>query len=211
METIIERDYCIRHPNKIIPLFGLDIYFGLLFNTNTSLLERLTNKYYAAGIPMPGSVGNAYKLSALIEFRVARIYQRMAEQFRQHPAANKLFLDLYNEEMEHGRLMLLCYYTVELTPSIRFIPSVRDPEIRNTLQDLKALERRVHTFSLDQALDTTKELEQGEVNIIFGKLLSQVDQEQSLLFIEQFKQMENHSESVPRRIRELRQREPSTA
>ena len=82
METIIGRDYCIRHPGKIIRLFGLDIYLGLLFNKKKSLLERLTDKYSAAGIPMPGSIGNAYKLSALIEFRVARIYERMAEQFK---------------------------------------------------------------------------------------------------------------------------------
>ncbi len=205
METIIERDFCIRHPGKIIRLFGLDIYLGLLFNKEKSLLERLTDKYASEGVPLPGPVGNAYKLSALIEFRVARIYKRMAELFKSSAAAHSLFEDLYNEEMEHGRLMLLCYYTVELTPTIEFIPSVRDPEIRNTLQDLKALERRVHTFSLDKALDTTKELELGEVNIIFGKLLSQVNQEQSDLFIEQFKQVENHSESVPRRIQELRQ------
>jgi len=205
MESIIERDFCIRHPGKIIRLFGLDIYLGLLFNKDKRLQERLTDKYAVEGVPMPGSVENAYKLSALIEFRVARIYKRMAALFESYAAAHTLFTDLYNEEMEHGRLMLLCYYTVELTPSIKFIPSVRDPEIRNTLQDLKALERRVHTFSLNKALDITKELELGEVNIIFGKLLSQVDQEQSQLFMEQFKQAENHSESVPRRIQELRQ------
>lgn len=204
METIIERGYCLRHPRKIIRLFGLDIYLGLLFDKKKSLLERLTNKYSIEGIPMPGSVGNAYKLSALIEFRVARIYKSMAEQFQETPDAHQLFMDLYNEEMEHGRMMLHCYYTVELSPSIKFIPGISDPKIRNTLHDLRALEKRVFTLSLDKALEITNELERGEVNIIFGQLLTQVDQEQSLLFIEQFKKAENHSESVPRRTRELR-------
>ena len=82
METIIDRDFCIKHPSRIIGLFGLDVYLGLLFNQRKSLLERLTEKYSAHGMPMPGPLGNAYKLSALFEFRVARIYQRMAERFR---------------------------------------------------------------------------------------------------------------------------------
>ena len=205
METIIERDYCIRHPRKIIGLFGLDVYLGLLFNRNKSLLERLTDKYSAHGVPMPGSVGNAYKLSALFEFRVARIYERMAERFKDQPAAKELFMELHNEEMEHGRLMLVCYYTVELTPSIEFIPDVRDPAIRDALNELRELQRRIDTLSLSEALDITDELERGEVNVIFGKLLNQVDQAQSKLFAEQFKGVEGHSESVPRRIRELKQ------
>jgi len=205
MESIIERDYCIRHPGKIIGLFGLDVYLGLLFNKNKSLLERLTDKYSAHGVAMPGSVGNAYKLSALFEFRVARIYERMAERFKDQPAAKDLFMELHNEEMEHGRLMLVCYYTVELTPSIEFIPDVRDPAIRDALNELRELQRRVDTLSLPEALDITDELERGEVNVIFGKLLNQVDQAQSKLFAEQFKGVEGHSESVPRRIRELKQ------
>lgn len=205
METIIAREYCIRRPRKIIGLFGLDVYLGLLFNKNKSLLERLTDKYSMHGVSMPGSVGNAYKLSALFEFRVARIYERMAEHFKGYPAAHSLFKDLHDEEMEHGRLMLVCYYTVELTPSIKFIPDVRDPEIRNSLNDLRELERKVDTLSLQEALEITDELERGEVNVIFGKLLNQVDQAQTKLFMEQFKGIEGHSESVPRRIRQLKQ------
>ncbi len=160
---------------------------------------------------MPGPVGNAYKLSALIEFRVARVYQRMAEQFKSHAAAHALFTDLHNEEIEHGRLMLLCYYTVELTPSIKFIPNISDPEITNTLHDLKVLEKSIHGFSLEQALDTTNELELGEVNIIFGKLLGQVGQEQSTLFMEHLKKAEGHSKSVPRRIQALRRSSSAAA
>jgi len=204
METIIERGYCLRHPRKIIRLFGMVIYLGLLFDKKKTLLEHLINKHNTEGVPMPGSIGNAYKLSALIEFRVARIYKTMAEQFKDNPQAHRLFMDLYNEEMEHGRLMLHCYYTVELSPSISFIPGISDPKIKNTLHDLKALEKRVFTLPLDKALEMTNELERGEVNIIFGQLLTQVNQEQSQLFIEQFKKAEGHSESVPRRIRELK-------
>ncbi len=205
METIIDRDYCIRHPRKIIGLFGLDVYLGLMFNKNKSLLERLTDKYSAHGIPMPGPVGNAYKLSALFEFRVARIYERMASCFKGQPAAHDLFMELHDEEMEHGRLMLVCYYTVELTPSIEFIPDVRDPEIRDSLNKLRELERKVDSLTLEEALEITNNLEQSEVNVIFGKLLNQVDSAQSKLFAEQFKGIEGHSESVPRRINELRQ------
>lgn len=206
METIIDREYCIKQPRKIIGLFGLDVYIGLIINKNKSLLERLTDKYSSHGVPMPGSVGNAYKLSALFEFRVARIYERMAKCFKDQPAAYDLFMELHDEEMEHGRLMLICYYTVELTPSIKFIPDVRDPDIRDSLHELRELERRVDTLSLIEALEITDELERGEVNVIFGKLLSQVDSAQSNFFAEQLKGIEGHSESVPRRIRELKQK-----
>jgi rubrerythrin len=205
METIIDRDFCIRHPRKIIGLFGLDVYLGLLFNNGKSLLERLADKYSAHGLPMPGPLGNAYKLSALFEFRVARIYRSMAERFKDQTEAHDLFMELSEEEMEHGRLMLVCYYTVELTPSIDFIPSVRDPAIRDSLNELRELERRVDSLSLKEALEITIGLEKSEVNVIFGKLLSQVDKAQSRLFVEQFKGIEGHSESVPRRISELRQ------
>ena len=204
METIIDRDYCIKHPGRIIRLFGLDIYLGLVFNKNKSLLERLTDKYSAHATPMPGPLGNAYKLSALFEFRVARIYQRMAEQFKEQSAAHDLFMELHEEEMEHGRLMLVCYYTVELNPSIVFIPDVRDPAIRKSLNELRALEHKVDSLTLKEALDITIGLEKSEVNVIFGKLLNQVDSAQSKIFAEQFKGIEGHSESVPRRINELR-------
>jgi len=53
-------------------------------------------------------------------------------------------------------------------------------------------------------MDATKELELGEVNITFGELLSKINQEQSRLFIKQFKRVKNHSESAPRCIQELR-------
>jgi rubrerythrin len=205
METIIDRDFCLSHPRKIIGLFGVDIYLGLLLNKDKSLLERLTDKYAAHGTPMPGPLGNAYRLSALFEFRVARIYERMAERFRDNIAAHELFMELHEEEMEHGRLMLVCYYTVELNPSIEFIPDVRDPAIRDSLNELRDLERRVEELTLQEALEITIGLEKSEVNVIFGKLLNQVDKAQSRLFVEQFKGIEGHSESVPRRISELRQ------
>ena len=205
METIIDRDFCVRNPGKIIGLFGLDVYLGLLINKKKSLLERLTEKYSAHGTPMPGPLGNAYRLSALFEFRVARIYQRMAERFKDHTPAYELFMELHEEEMEHGRLMLVCYYTVELTPSIEFIPDVREPAIRDSLNELRELERSVDGLSLEEALEITIKLEKSEVNVIFGKLLNQVDKAQSKLFVEQFKGIEGHSESVPRRISELRQ------
>jgi hypothetical protein len=82
---------------------------------------------------------------------------------------------------------------------------VRDPAIRDSLNDLRELERKVDNLALEEALDITIKLEQSEVNVIFGRLLNQVDSAQSKLFAEQFKGVEGHSESVPRRITELKQ------
>ncbi len=81
MAEIIGRDYCLRHPRKIIGLFGLQIFIGMLLSRKKSLLQRVTETYERRGIPMPGSVGNAYRISALIEYRMSRLYSKLALRF----------------------------------------------------------------------------------------------------------------------------------
>lgn len=206
MQAVIDRDFCLKNPYKIIRLFGIDVFFGMLLYKDKTLLERVATKYRARRIAMPGTVGNAYKLSALFEFRVAHIYGAMAERFRSVAQAHRLFKDLEEEEMEHGRLMLACLYQIALTPALRFVPSVRDPQIRASLIALRRIERSVAGMSLEEALKTTGELEASEVNTIFGRLLAQVDKAQTQLFAEQLKGAQSHPESVPRRIKELKER-----
>jgi hypothetical protein len=206
MQAVIDRDFCLKNPFTIIRLFGLDIFLGMLLHKDKTLLERVSQKYRTRRIAMPGSVGNAYKLSALFEFRVAHIYGAMARRFQSVPEAQRLFKDLEEEEMEHGRLMLACLYQIALTPALRFIPSVRDPEIRRSLIELRRIERAVAGMSLEQALETAGRLEASEVNTIFGRLLRQVDKAQTQLFAEQLKGAQSHPESVPRRIKELKER-----
>ncbi len=205
MSAVIDRDYCLKHPVKIIRLFGLGVYLGMALSTHKTLLQRVTEKYQASRIPFPGPVGNAYRLSALFELRVSRIYAAMARQFAHEPDAAKLFSDLSQEETEHGRVMLTCLFQVTLSPKVGFIPSIRDPEIRAGLARLRALERRVRTLTLDEALDLALDLERGEVNIIFGRLLAQVDSAQLALFAERLRGPQNHSQSVPKRVKALRQ------
>ena len=204
MNELIDKSYCIKHPVKIIRTFGLSTYIAMFF-TNKGLLQYLTDDYLSHGTAMPGSLGNAYKLSALFEYRVARIYQRMAEKFKDKSEVYQLYTDLQNEELEHGRYMMVCLFNVIATPSITFEPNISDPEIKNGLNELRKLEKQVESLSLEEALKITVELEQGEVNIIFGKLLKQVDSSVVDFFNEQFKTIEGHSESVPRRIIELKQ------
>jgi len=54
-------------------------------------------------VPPLGAVGNAYRLSALFELRVARIYECMAERFSDIVPAYSLFKELHEEELEHAR------------------------------------------------------------------------------------------------------------
>lgn len=206
MQAVIDRDYCLRHPGKIIRLFGLDVWLGMLLDRNKTLLERVVDKYRAHAVPLPGALGGAYKCSALFEFRVARIYAAMAERFADTPEASGLFQDLSEEELEHGRVMLTCLFHVTAGPGRDFAPSVRDPDIRDALRRLRAIERRVPEMDLGEALRVTGELEASEVNVIFGRLLAQVDKAELALFAEHLSGAEGHSESVPRRIAALRQR-----
>lgn len=204
MQAVIDRDYCLRHPGQIAKFFGWDVVLGMMLSDKKTLLERVADKCTAHGVPMPGSLGNAYKLSALFEFRVAKIYSAMAERFADQPDAGSLFRDLSEEEMEHGRIMLACLYEIATKPDIDFVPSVRDEEMRESLNELREIQRRVPEMSLEEALKVTDELERGEVNVIFGRLLKQVGKPELELFAERLEGAQNHSESVPRRIRELK-------
>jgi rubrerythrin len=204
MSAVIDRQYCLSHPFQIARLFGLDIFLGMLLSSRKTLLERVTEKYQASRIPFPGTLGNAYRLSALFEFRAARLYAAMARRFRDQPDAARLFSDLSEEEMEHGRVMLTCLFQVTLSQKPAFVPSIRDPEIRAELRRLRALERTIDQLSLDQALDLAIELERGEVNVIFGRLLGQVESAQLQLFAKELTGPQSHATCVPKRIQDLR-------
>lgn len=206
MQAVIDRAHCLKHPFRIVRLYGLDIFLGMLLRADKTLLERIAEKYRARRVAMPGTLGNAYKLSALFEFRVAHIYGAMAERFQSIPEAHRLFLDLKEEEMEHGRLMLACLYQVAVRPEVQFVPSIRDPGIRESLNELRRIEHEVAGMSLEGALAVTGKLEASEVNTIFGRLLMQVGKEETELFAEELRGAQGHPESVPRRIKALRER-----
>jgi hypothetical protein len=206
MQAVIDRDYCLKNPIRIIRLFGLDVFLGMLFSKKKTLLERIADKYRAHKVAMPGTLGDAYKLSALFEFRVAHIYGAMAERFKAQREVHGFFRDLQEEELEHGRLMLACLYQVAVRPDVDFAPSVRDPQIRESLNRLREIERQVPRMSLDEAFQTTNDLEASEVNVIFGRLLKQVGKTETELFAEQLQGAQSHPESVPRRIKVLKAR-----
>ncbi len=207
MGEIIGRDYCLKNPAKIINLYGVGIFLGMLFSKKKSLLQRVTESYRMRGVPMPGYAGNAYKISAMIEFRIAGLYSQIAKKFGDQVAVRDLFLELQQEEMEHGRLMLLCLYTIALKPNLSFFPSVRDPEIRELTNWLREIRKKIDFLSLEEILELTEKIEQGEVNTIFGKLLKQTDQSESHLFREQMELLKDHAQSVPLKINKLRQKQ----
>ncbi len=206
MSRLIDRSYCLKHPAEVVRFFGLAASLGTLVSDKKSLLERVVDHYEAHGFAFPGDVGRAYRLAALIEYRVAQIYGRLAERFAAQPEVAAFFRDLQEEEREHGEVMQLCRFGVVLHPRLQFIPSIRDPEIRAILTRLRELRGRIDTISLEEALATTVALEQSEVNSIFDRLLKQVDAGEVRLFQGRLSEVEGHAESVPRRVVALRQR-----
>lgn len=204
MEKSSARAYCLRHPGEVVSTFGFAVFLRLLAGGSKSLLQRVIEAQEGHGIAMPGQPGNAYRLSALIEFRVARIYGLLAARFADRPAVRDFYRQLQDEEKEHGRLMLLCLYTVTNDPPLRYVPSIRDPEMRRLLGELRKLQRRTGEMGLNEALVLTEQLERSEINVIFGQLLAQADQPQSRFFARQLGQSHNHAVVVPERIRALR-------
>jgi hypothetical protein len=204
MHTIVDRDYVREHAREVVKSFGLMAYLRALRTPKKGLLLQMTEKYLARGLPMPGPIGNAYKLSALLELRAARIYARLAERFHQNRLVREFFEELRDEEEEHGRIMTLCLYAIDASARIDFIPSVRDVEIRALLQELRKTERNTWRLSLDEALDLTERLESSEVNVIFDRLLKQAKNPKNELFVSQLAKAEGHAAAVPKRIKALR-------
>ena len=206
MYAIIDRDYCLHHPARVIRLFGLWVFLGALLRGGETLLQRATREQEAHGVPLPGAAGRAYRLAAILEFRAARFYARLAEHFRDLPEVRAFFRELSEEELEHGRLMLLCRYTAALHPDLRYQPSIHDPDVAELRGRLRALQRAADSLTLGEALAATEALEQGEVNTIFDRLLRQADAAETRLFEDQLKAAAGHATEVPRRIRALRER-----
>ena len=206
MQTIVDREYVRGHAGEVIRSFGLIAYIRSLRTKDKGLLEQLEEKYLSSGVPMPGRLGNAYRLSALIELRVARIYERMVRRFDENPLVSAFFQKLQEEEQEHARVMVLCLYTVDAQTELDYVPSVRDPEMRALLGELRAKALGVWKLSLDEALDLTEKLEASEVNTIFDKLLKQTRNPKSDFFISQLAKVEGHAAAVPKRIKALREK-----
>ncbi len=207
MQTIIDRDYVRQHPGEVIKSFGLMAYVHSLRVRKKGLLEQMEDKYLAEGIPMPGPVGNAYRLSALFELRAARIYGALLKRFAEAPAiVREFFEELQAEEEEHARIMTLCLYTIDSQPEITYVPSVRDPDTRALLHELRNWERSVWRLSLDEALELTDKLEAGEINNIFSKLLKQAQNPCNQFIISQLAKVEGHASAVPKRIKALRKK-----
>lgn len=205
MATSATREYCLRHPRQIIGNFGLGVYIRLLFDPKKTLLEAVSDAQARNGIAMPGQPGNAYRIASVIEFRVARIYALLAEHFADIPSVSAFYRDLQAEEEEHGRMMLLCMYTATNAHELAYVPTLRDPGIRTTLDELRAIQGKVLQLTLDEALALTEALERSEINTIFDKLLAQTRHPATAFFQELMGSAEGHAHSVPRRIRELRE------
>lgn len=205
MTSLISRDYCLAHPIEISRLYGVDVLLGTVFHPKRTLLQQVASSFHDKRWPMPGYVGEAYRLSRLLELRAAHIYRAMAKRFAHVIPAHELFVELQQEEEEHARVMEVCLYTVTLRPGVSYTPSIRDPDIRGMLKQMRAIERRVPSMTLDEALQTAVDLELGEVNTVFGTLLKQLDQPEVTFLREMLRHAETHQDSVPRRVKALRE------
>lgn len=204
MENYLDRSFGLHHGADVIRLFGLGVYLRLLAEPHKDLLEVVTDWNLAHGIPIPGRMGNAYRLAALLEYRVAQIYGAMAETFGTLAPARELFRDLQEEEIQHGRVMTFCLYTVRAGENVHYIPGVRDPDVQALLAELRRVRRSIPEMTLDDALDQTLQLEQSEVNLIFERLLTQVDDPRSQFIAERLEQAGEHWFTVPPRVERLR-------
>jgi hypothetical protein len=204
MAGLIGREYCFKHSREIIRSFGFGVFLGTLASNRKTLLERTVDYYESRGYAFPGHIGRAYKLAALIELRVARLYGRLAERFSAQREAAALFEELKEEEREHCRLMQLCRFLVVVHPRLKYLPQVRDPQIRTIVARLRALNARLDTLSLEEALEEVVAIEKSEVNAIFERLLKQAEAEPIRLFEGRLHEVEGHAESVPRRVEALR-------
>ncbi len=205
MASVLSREYCLAHPVEISQLYGWNVFLGTLVNRRRTVLERVESTFSENRLAMPGPLGQSYRLSALFELRAAKIYQQMAERFADVLPAHRLFKELQEEEAEHARLMNICLYSVRMSPDVQYVPSVRDAEVQAVMKEMRGVQRRVPTMTLDEALKTSEALELGEVNLIFGKLLKQVAEPEVGLLRQMMRHAENHQVSVPRRIGLLRQ------
>lgn len=204
MPSVVSRSYCLAHPMEISQMYGLNVLLGTFVDTRRTVLQRVAESFSERRLAMPGPLGMSYRMSELAELRTARIYQAMAERFADVTPAHDLFKGLQEEEEEHARLMHICLYSVRMTPEVQYVPSVRDPEIRAVMRQMRAVQRRVPSMTLSEALSVTEDLEQGEVNLIFGRLLKQVEEPEVGLLRQMLRCAENHHVTVPRRIRQLR-------
>lgn len=205
MYSIINSHDLQGHAGEVIRTFGLMTYIRALTTKRKGLLQQITEKYQRQGIPMPGPLGQAYRISAILELRAARIYARLAQHFSHEIRVREFFEELRDEEVEHGRLMLLCLYTLNAQVKPNYIPSLRDPDIRRLLAELRGIERRVERLTLREALELTERVEASEINLIFDRLLAQTQHPQSGFFIAQLSQAGGHAATVPKRIQALRE------
>lgn len=206
MDDVVGREYCLKNPGEIIRIFGIRVFLGVLLGSKKSLLHRVIASHERRGIPMPGFVGKSYRIATMIEYRASRIYKKMGLKFKDNEQVRDFYTDLQKEEEEHARLMMLCLYTVSLRPSVHYLPSIRDKAIRHVTGYLRNIEKSIEELSLDEALDITEKLEKSEINVIFDKLLKQVDGEESLLFQEQLTQVEGHGAAIPKKIKDLKEK-----
>lgn len=206
MSGLIDRDYCLKHPGSIVRTFGFGLFLATIASKRKSLLERAVEDHQNHGYAYPGHVGRAYRLAALIELRVARIYGKLAKRFAAQPDVSAFFRQLEEEEKEHSRLMQLCRFVVVLHPDLKYIPEIRHPNIRAILALLRELSAAVEVLPLEKALEATVTVEQGEINSIFDRLLKQTDVASIRLFEGRLREAEDHADVVPRRVAALRER-----
>jgi Uncharacterized conserved protein len=207
MPILTGRNHCLQHPAHALRAYGAGVFVAALLKQKASLLQLLSEHFAAHGYPMPGELGRAYRLAAVLELRMARFYAGLARRFAAEPEAAALFQELSEEEEEHSRLMQLCRYTVMLSPSIHFVPRLQDVDIKAMLRRLRHLQREVPELSLDQALRLTVELERSEINTIFDMLLQQARGEATEPFAAALQQAGDHAKSVPLRVDRLRRRQ----
>lgn len=110
---------------------------------------------------------------AAIERLVAKLYFRFSHLFLQHPALRDFWWEMGVEEEQHAAILMACRQMIQ-----NYGDEAVDPSIgREKAEELRArldvyLSKGTPTLGVEEAFRIALEIENSEIDAIYGKLLS---------------------------------------
>jgi len=171
----IRRRDIIAHPFVTVDCFGLGLFFRVLVagrrKTFLSLMAG-TGVLRSPVVEVPALLGRCVDL----ESRARRVYEFLAELFRDREPVRQFFEMLARQEQEHFELLELCRQLAGRDGWLEehFAPwRAAVPQLERQMEDLEAsLEARE---SLAGALRLVLQIESSEINRVFQGAVSATD------------------------------------
>jgi len=173
----IRRRDLIAHPLVTVHCFGWPLFFkALTAGQHTTFLSLLAGSHALRSptVQIPELLGRCIDL----ETRARRIYQLLADRFRQRAAVKRFFETLAQQEQDHSELLELCRQLASREGWLEehFAPwRGAVPQLERQMDDVEdSLE---HLDRLSEALRLVIRLEGSEINHVFRGALSATDSE----------------------------------